>query len=132
MRLGQDLAQVLGEGRAIAFTRIEGGFALQTSGAALALLDDRVMVIHWARAEEDLRRVQECVTRSLGAAFLVEDARKACALGRSDHLGIAASSPKPSPTMTLMDLDQSLTAQPPDDRHTAASGPDDENTEPNM
>jgi hypothetical protein len=132
VRLGQDLAQVLGEGRPLVLTRIEGGLALQTYGAALALLDDRVMVIHWTRSEEDLRRIQECVTRSLGAAFLVEDARKVRARGTPDHTGARSGSPKPATTMILTDLDEPLSQLSPDDTHIAPSGRDDEDAGPSM
>ena len=132
MRLGQDMAQVLGEGRPFTLTRIEGGFALQTAGATLALFDDRVMVIHWARAEEDLLKVGECVARSLGAGFLVEDARKAWAHRSPDHTGAPSGSPKSTTTTTLTDFDEPLPLQLPDDTHFAASGPDDEDTGPSL
>lgn len=131
MRLGQDLAPVLGEGRPLALTRIEGGIALQTAGATLALFDDRVMVVHWTRAEEDLRKVGECVARSLGAAILVEDARKAWARKSSDHK-VPPGSQKPTTTMTLTDFDEPLPPQFPDDTHIAASGPDDEYPGPSL
>lgn len=132
MRLGQELAQVLGEGRPLTLTRIEGGFALQASGAALALFDDRIMIIHWTRVEEDLRKLGECVARSLGAAFLVEDARKAWAHRSPDHKAAQSGSPKPTTTTTLTDFDEPLPPQLPDDTHFAASGPDDEDTGPSL
>lgn len=132
MRLGQDLVQVLGEGRPIALTRIEEGFALRTSGVALAVVDDRLLIIHWARPEEDIRRVQECVARSLGVAFLVEDARKVRARGASDHLGPLTGSPKPETDRTLADTDKSENHGRPDDQHAAPMGPDDEDIGPSM
>jgi len=130
--LGQDLAQVLGEGKPLALTRIEGGIAFQTAGAALALFDDRVMIIYWTRAEEDLRKVGECVGRSLGAAFLVEDARKMRARGTPDHTGAPSGSPKPATTMILTDLDEPLSPLSPDDTHIAPSGRDDEDAGPSV
>jgi len=111
VRLGQDLAQVLGEGRPLALTRIEGGFALRASGAALALLDDRVMVIHSTSRENNLRRVQECVARSLSAAFLVEDARKMRAHGTPDH----RATPKFEPELAHQGPEKWLRLQPQDD-----------------
>jgi len=132
LRLGQDLVQVLGEGRPIALTRIEDGFALRTSGVALAVVDDRLLIIHWARPEEDIRRVQECVARSLGVAFLVEDARKVRARGTSDHLGPLTGSPKPETDRTLADTDKSENHGRLYDQHAAPMGPDDEDIGPSM
>jgi hypothetical protein len=132
MRLGQDLAQMLGKERPVALTRIEAGFALRTSGVALALVDDRLLIIHWARADEDLRRVQECVVRSLGMAFLVEDARKSPDRGASARPGTLPESPKPKTDKTLVDPDKSENHGRPDDQHAAPMGPDDEDIGPSM
>lgn len=126
MRLGQDLAQALGEGRPLALTRIEGGLALRTSGVALALLDDRLMVIHWTRAEEDLRRVQECVTRSLGAAFLVEDARMMRARGTPN----LQATPRSKTELALESPDKLFRLQPQDDGGSIPTEPHSENPEP--
>lgn len=128
VRLGQDLAQVLGEGNHLALTRIDGGLALQASGAALALLDHRVMFIHWTRAEEDLRRMQECVTRTLGAAFLVEDARKMRARGTTDHRATPKSKTEPA----LESPDKLLRLQPKDEGSNTPTEPHAENPVPDM
>lgn len=68
--------------RVVTITRIEGGVAFQASGMAFALLADRVMVIHWTRAPEALRRMQDWLTQRLGDAFPIEDIR-AVAAGRT-------------------------------------------------
>ena len=80
--LGRDLAQDLGVERVVTLSRIEGGLAFQAPGMAFALLADRVLVIHWTRAPEALRRMQEWLTQRLGDAFPIEDIR-AVAAGRT-------------------------------------------------
>lgn len=80
--LGRDLAQDLGVERVVTLTRIEGGLAFQAPGMAFALLADRVLVIHWTRAPEALRRMQDWLTQRLGDAFPIEDIR-AVAAGRT-------------------------------------------------
>lgn len=132
MRLGQDLTQKLGEGRPVAFTRIEAGFAFRTSGVALAVVDDRLLIIRWARPEEDLRRVQECVARNLGVAFLVEDVRKAPDRGASARPGTRPGSPKPKTDRTLADPDHSENYGEPDNQHAGPTGPDEEENGPSM
>ena len=63
----------------VTLTRIEGGLAFQAPGMALALLTDRVLLAHWARAPGELRTVEEQVTRRLGPAFPIEDMRAVAA-----------------------------------------------------
>jgi hypothetical protein len=120
------------EERPIALTRIEAGFAFRTSGVALAVVDDRLLIIHWARPEEDLRRVQECVARNLGVAFLVEDARKSPDRGASDCTGKPPESPKPKTDRTLAEPDKSENHGQADDQHAAPTGVDDEDIGPTM
>jgi hypothetical protein len=123
---------MLGEERPVALTRIEAGFALRTSGVALALVDDRLLIIRWARPEEDLRRVQECVARNLGVAFLVEDARKSPDPGASARPGTLPESPKPKTDKTLADSDNLENHGEPDDQHAGQTGPDEEDSGPSM
>lgn len=73
LALGRDLARTVGVERMARLTRIEGGLALQAPGMAIALLGDRVLVIHWTRAPEALRMAQDWLTRRLGAEFPIED-----------------------------------------------------------
>lgn len=77
--LGRDLAQDLGVERVVTLTRIQGGLAFQAPGMAFALLADRVLVIHWTRAPEALRRMQDWLTQRLGDAFPIEDMRTVAA-----------------------------------------------------
>tara|TARA_R110000787_G_scaffold42992_1_gene105481 strand:- start:3196 stop:5496 length:2301 start_codon:yes stop_codon:yes gene_type:complete len=132
LRLGQDLAHMLGEGRPIAFTRIEAGFAFRTPGVALAVVDDRLLIIRWARPEEDLRRVQECAARNLGVAFLVEDVRKAPDRGAAARSGTCPESPKPKTDRTLADPDNSENHGEPDNQHAGQTGLDEEDSGPSM
>ena len=81
LRLGRDLARALGVEREVTLTQIEGGLAFQAPGMALALLGDRVLVIHWNRAPRELRTMEEQVTRRLGDAFPIEDMRAVAAPG---------------------------------------------------
>lgn len=80
--LGRDLAQDLGVERVVTLSRIEGGLAFQAPRMAFALLADRVLVIHWTRAPEALRRMQDWLIQRLGDAFPIEDIR-AVAAGRT-------------------------------------------------
>jgi hypothetical protein len=80
--LGRDLARAVGVERLVTITRIKGGVAFQAPGMAFALLADRVLVIHWTRAPEALRGVQDWLTQRLGDAFPIEDIR-AVAAGRT-------------------------------------------------
>jgi len=79
--LGRDLARAVGVERMARLTRIEGGLALRAPGMALVLLDDRLFLAHWARSPEELRAVQDHVTRRLGGAFPIEDIRTFAAPG---------------------------------------------------
>lgn len=85
--LGRDLAQDLGVERVVTLTRIEGGLAFQAPGMAFALLADRVLVIHWNRAPEALRRMQDWLTQRLGDAFPIEDIRTVAATAAAGRVG---------------------------------------------
>ena len=65
--------------RLVTLTRIEGGLVFRAPGIALVLRADRVLVAHWTRAPEALRRVQDWVTQRLGDAFPIEDIRAVAA-----------------------------------------------------
>lgn len=85
--LGRDLAQDLGVERVVTLTRIQGGLAFQAPGMAFALLADRVLVIHWTRAPEALRRMQDWLTQRLGDAFPIEDMRTVAATAAAGRVG---------------------------------------------
>lgn len=99
--LGRNLARDLGVERVVTLTRIEGGLAFQAPGMAFALLGDRVLVIHWTRAPEALRRVQDWLTQRLGDAFPIEDIRAVAAARTADRsakpLALAADRFVPEP-----------------------------------
>ncbi len=78
---GRDLARAVGVERLARLTRIEGGLALQAPGIALMLLDDRLLLAHWARSRGELRTVQNHVTRILGGTYPIEDMRAVAAQG---------------------------------------------------
>jgi hypothetical protein len=86
------------------------------------------MIIHWTRQDEDLGRVQECVARSLGAAFLVEDAQKMRARGTPDR----QATPKSKTEIALESPDKLLPLQPHDDGRNTPSEPHAENPGPYM
>ncbi|MGY6694669.1 MAG: hypothetical protein ACXIUW_01410 [Roseinatronobacter sp.] len=103
-------------------SRIDGGVALQTRGVSLVLFDDRLRLIQWSRSRAEFRTVVDQVTRILGSAFPIEDAREVSA-ARSDRPADQPQDsaadrivPEPEETEYQQDIaDETGTPTPPDD-----------------
>lgn len=128
LRAGRDLTRILCVEGTASIDRIDHGFAFRAPGATLALLDDRVLVIRWARPRDQMDMAYEILGQILGTDFPIEDARRDLApkvpdrsrpTGRPKEHAVAE-------TMSTVSEEQMTTDQVEDQESTQSSKEDDE------
>ncbi len=113
--------------------RIEQGFAFRAPGTRIALLDDRVLVIRWARPRDEMDIAYEMLGRILGAEFPIEDVRRDLATKAVDR-----SRPMGRPTEHAADgtmsgvSEEQMTTDQVEGQESTQSFKEDEDFEPGM
>lgn len=128
LRAGRNLTRILCVEGAASIDRIEQGFAFRAPGATLALLDDRVLVIRWARTRDEMDMAYEILGQILGADFPIEDARRDLAPKAPVRLRPTGRPTEQAAdeTMSAVSDEQMTTDQVEDQESTQSSKEDDE------
>ena len=133
LRAGRELARLLDFEGAMLMDRIEQGFAFRAPGTRIALLDDRVVVIRWARPRDEMDIAYEMLGRILGAEFPIEDVRRDLATKAVDR-----SRPMGRPTEHAADgtmsgvSEEQMTTDQVEGQESTQSFKEDEDFEPGM